>query len=130
MSDLDKSEIDTNSLIPALKESSQFSLIDGKTELIHSFGDMIGQVEIDSKEFKSLKGDYYVMSAGECILRSMSNTNHKTALKAVSSIGEEIKFNSKVTMLTPDLCPIIGKSNKYGNMVYNFGANSKMFQNQ
>ena len=88
---------------------------------------MIGQVEIDSAKYKSLKADYYVMNAGECILQSMSNTNHKTALKSVSSIGQEVKFNSKVTMLTPDRCPIIGKSNKFSNIVYNFGASNFIF---
>jgi hypothetical protein len=70
------------------------------------------------------------MNAGECILQSMSNTNHKTALKTVSSVGQEIKFNSNVTVMTPDKCPIIGKSTKYGNIVYNFGASSKMFNNE
>ena len=91
---------------------------------------MIGQVEIDSLKYKSLKADYYVMNAGECILQSMSNTVHKTALKSVSSIGQEVKFNSKVTVITPDKCPIIGKSNNMSNIVFNFGASQKMFVNE
>ena len=112
-----------------MQKMKGFKWIEGKTELVHGFGDMIGQVEIDHPKFKSLKAEYYVVNGGNHILQIMSNTFHKTALKQVSSIGQEINFNSNVTVLTPDFCPIVGKSTKFTNLCYNFGAHNLLFEN-
>ena len=59
----------------------------------------------------------------------MSNTNHKTAMKSITSVGQEVELNSNVTVLLPDFCPILGKSKKFSNICYNFGGNNKLFDN-
>ena len=46
---------------------------------IHGFGDMIGQTEIDSDEFKSLKSDLYVLTTGRYNLNTLSANYHKSA---------------------------------------------------
>ena len=36
-------------------------IIRGEVPFMHEFGDYIGHIEIESKEIKSIKGDYYIL---------------------------------------------------------------------
>ena len=109
-------------VIKRLLPSAQVTQITGSTYTLFNFGDSIGQVEIDSPDCKSLKADYYVLNSCNNLVHIMSNTGHKTSLKQVSALPAEVPFNSNTTVITPDFCPVVGKSTKLNNLYYNFGS--------
>ena len=44
-----------------IKNYEHLTLIKGDVPYIHEFGENIGQIEIESKEIKSIKGDSYII---------------------------------------------------------------------
>lgn len=43
-------------------------------------------------------------------------------------MNEEL-FNGKVTHIPADFCPVLGKSLRYQNLIYNFGVSNLIFEN-
>ena len=47
----------------------------------------------------------------------------------MSSFGQYFLFNGLVSHLTADYCPVLGKSSKFSNLIYNFGVTNMVFDN-
>ena len=100
--------------------------------LLHGFGSSIGQVELDSTQCKSLKGDVYVLNSGYHLLVSLSSIGLKAPLLQRSSENKSMEnvFNGSVSHITPDWLPVVGRGGKYKNLIYNFGYTNYIAENE
>ena len=82
-------------------------------------------------ECKSLKGEIYILNQGIHILQIVSACVMKTPILQMSSSNylNETLFNGNITHLAYDFCPVLGKSQKYHNLIYNFGVSNNIFSN-
>lgn len=101
--------------------------IEGETTHLYAFGDKVGQAEVEAKDAKSIKGDYYVMNSGLHNLMCLSAMRLPSAILSTSSSTIDKSLNGPITYITPDFCPIVGKCEQYRNLCFNFGTSSRLF---
>lgn len=111
--------------------------IKGTVPFLHTFGDKVGHCEVDSSELKSLKADYFVMCNNAYACQIFRYVRHYIPLLKIStallssSLGYSENqmqllsmFVSKHSYLLPDNMPLLGKSQKFNNLILNMANQS------
>ena len=86
--------------------------IEGVSRYMFGFGDRLGEVEFDSKDFKLIKGDYYVMCSGLNGLNMLGAAKYYAAIRSFRTAANDglsaCLLNGPMRYQAPDYLPVVG----------------------